>query len=295
MFFSVLTNSSTYIISKLLLNELSLFVFGIYWFGLGMLWNGLNIWRKIRRQSFIVPSGRSWLWILWIGMIEVMATFSFFKAVYLAPNPSIIAFLNNLAPMFVILLAVLFLGERLTAADVLAFTITIGGAVLITGSSMIKLSLLFQSGSGYILVSALLYAVSTVSMKKNVSQLDASLVTFNRSLLMFLTSGLWYLFQGGELHLSDGLWWLLLLGSVLGPFLTVFLTYSALGYIDASKVSVISTGRLFFVLMGTWLVFGVLPGLHQIWGGIMIVAGIWILTVGKSQIEFWLQRWLRRS
>lgn len=295
MFASVLTNSATYIISKLLLNELSLLVFGFWWFGMGMIWNGVNVYRKWKNRSLIVPLRRAWPWVMWIGFIEVIATFSFFTAVHLAPNPSIIAFLNNLAPVFVIILAVIFLGERITAADFMAFAITMGGAVLITGEALLNPSLLFRSGSGFILISAMLYAVSTVSMKRNVGILDASLVTFNRSVLMFFASWIGFMVEGGSLLIKPGLWPLLVPGSIMGPFLTVFLTYSALRYIDASRVSVISTGRMFFVLMGTWLVFGVLPALHQVWGGIMIIVGIWMLTMGKPLAHAWTQRLLRRS
>jgi len=298
MFASVLTNSSTYIISKLLLNQLSLLVFGFWWFGLGMLWNGLNIYRKWKGRSLIVPSRRAWPWLMWIGFIEVIATFSFFTAVRLAPNPSIIAFLNNLAPVFVIILAVIFLDEHITAADFIAFAVTMAGAVLITGEALLNLSLLFRSGSGFILVSAMLYAVSTVSMKRNVGILDASLVTYNRSVLMFMACWLgWLVSAEGSLLIKPALWPLLLPGSMMGPFLTVFLTYSALRYIDASKVSVISTGRMFFVLVGTWMVFGKLPALRQVWGGIMIIVGIWMLTIGKPAVQMWWRAcsgWVKR-
>jgi len=295
MFASVLTNSSTYIISKLLLKAMSLRVFGIWWFGLGIIWNGLNIFRKWRSHAFIVPSGRAWPWLMWIGLVEVVATFSFFTAVSLTPNPSIIAFLNNLAPVFVIILAVIFLEEKIGAVDYVAFAITLGGAILITGEALLKPILLFRSGSGYILISAILYAVSTVSIKRNVKILDASLVTFNRSLLMFIACLLWFLIRRDSLDVRSGLWPLLLPGSITGPFLTVFFTYSALRYIDASRVSVISTGRMFFVLLGTWLVFGVLPTLHQIWGGVMIILGIWMLTTGKTVSQQWIQRLIRRT
>lgn len=295
MFASVITNSSTYIISKLLLNELSLLVFGIYWFGLGMVWNGANVFRKWKNRSLVFPSRGALPWLMWIGLVEVVATFSFFTAVRLTPNPSIIAFLNNLAPVFVIILAVIFLKEKIVAVDYIAFAITLGGAILITGEALLKPYLLFRSGSGYILVSAILYAVSTVSMKRNVKILDASLVTFNRSLLMFTACLLWFFMHRDSLSVRSGLWPLLVPGSIMGPFLTVFLTYSALRYIDASRVSVISTGRMFLVLLGTWLVFNVLPALHQIWGGIMIILGIWMLTTGKTVSQQWIQRIMRQG
>jgi drug/metabolite transporter (DMT)-like permease len=295
MFASVLTNSATYIISKLLLNELSLVVFGFWWFGLGMIWNGANVYRKWKNRSFVVPLHRAWPWLMWIGFIEVIATFSFFTAVSLTPNPSIIAFLNNLAPVFVIILAVIFLEEKIGAVDYVAFAITLGGAILITGEALLKPILLFRSGSGYILVSAILYAVSTVSMKRKVGILDASLVTFNRSVLMFFASCIRFMVEGGSLLIKPELWLLLVPGSVMGPFLTVLLTYSALRYIDASRVSVISTGRMFFVLLGTWLVFGVLPTIHQIWGGVMIILGIWMLTTGKTVSQQWIQRLIKRT
>lgn len=121
------------------------------------------------------------------------------------------------------------------------------------------------------------------------------LVTFNRSLLMFIACLLWFLIRRDSLDVRSGLWPLLLPGSITGPFLTVFFTYSALRYIDASRVSVISTGRMFFVLLGTWLVFGVLPTLHQIWGGVMIILGIWMLTTGKTVSQQWIQRLIRRT
>lgn len=284
MFLSVLTNSGVYIISKFLLNEISLPVFGFYWFGFGLLWNLANV-VYLYRTARLIPLRREMIpWLMLIGGIEVGATLSFFSAIAHAGNPAVIAFLNNVSPVFVILLASLIVKERISKHEGLGVAVTLTGAFLISVEGIRTPGVFFAGGSGYILLSSFLYAFSTVIMKRQVRGLDPALVTLNRSALMLLVSVTGLLVTHTSVVVPGRLVALLLPGSIIGPFLTVYLVYSALRYLDASKVSVISTGRSLVVLGLTWIFFGKLPALIQISGGLLIVAGVWYLTTREQKV-----------
>jgi len=45
------------------------------------------------------------------------------------------------------------------------------------------------------------------------------------------------------------------------------------------------------VLAGAWLYFGTFPLPHQLWGGVLTVAGVLIMTLAQAR----LLRWNRKS
>jgi len=285
MYLSVLTNSSVYILSKTLLSELSLPVFGFYWFGFGLIWNLGNVIYLKHTSRLLHLRWQMFPWLMLIGGIEVGATLSFFAAIAHAENPAIIAFLNNISPVFVIVLASMIVKERMSGREGLGVVVTLTGALLISLEGISTPGVFLAGGSGYIILSSFLYAFSTVIMKRQVKELDPALVTLNRSALMLMVSLAGLLITNTSVVIPGRLLALLVPGSVIGPFLTVYLVYSALRYLDASRVSVISTARSLVVLVLSWIFFDKFPAIIQISGGLLIVAGVWYLTSRKQTVS----------
>ena len=73
----------------------------------------------------------------------------------------------------------------------------------------------------------------------------------------------------------------IIIGALLGPFLTAYAGYNALKYIDASKKAVLSSSKSLFVLLGAYLYFGVFPKEFQIIGGLITVIGVLLMSFGK--------------
>lgn len=131
-FLATISLSNVYIFSKAALNEVHLIQFGLYWFGFAMLWNlmyasvsqRITVVSKLRKKQF-----KS---LLGIGIIEVIATVSFFIAIDRIPNPSIPSFLRNLEPIFIVLLGTTFLKEKFRRVEKIGIYLTIIGAFILS-------------------------------------------------------------------------------------------------------------------------------------------------------------------
>lgn len=69
--------------------------------------------------------------------------------------------------------------------------------------------------------------------------------------------------------------------STLGPFLASLAGYQALRYIEAGRASVLGSSKGLFVLIGAFFYFGTLPQAHQIWGGLISILGVVLISMGK--------------
>ena len=64
-----------------------------------------------------------------------------------------------------------------------------------------------------------------------------------------------------------------MLGSFLGPFLTVISSYKALEYMEAGKVALFGSLQPFFVMISAFFIFDSIPALKGIVGGLLMVIG----------------------
>jgi drug/metabolite transporter (DMT)-like permease len=76
----------------------------------------------------------------------------------------------------------------------------------------------------------------------------------------------------------------IVIGSFLGPFMGVLMIYYSFRYIEASRSSIVQSLKGIVVLAGAWLYFGTLPLPHQVWGGILTVAGVLIMTLAQARL-----------
>jgi len=88
-FIATIALSNVYIFSKAALNEIHIVQFGLYWFGFAILWN--IIYSKFSRRIREVKKLRSThiKTLIGIGLVEIVATTTFFIAIDIIPNPSI--------------------------------------------------------------------------------------------------------------------------------------------------------------------------------------------------------------
>jgi drug/metabolite transporter (DMT)-like permease len=73
----------------------------------------------------------------------------------------------------------------------------------------------------------------------------------------------------------------IVMGSILGPFLTAITGYLALQYIPLSHKAVIGSLKGVFVLLGSLIYFGLFPNPTELWGGIISIMGVLLISVGK--------------
>lgn len=273
--------SNVYIFSKAALQEVGMIQFGFYWFGFAILWNLLydiparryNALAKLDRSAYKV--------LLFIGVFELIGTTCFFLAINIVENPAIVSFLSNMMPIFITTLGAIFLKERFTLLEAIGFVLTILGAFVISYQKGGDLSNVFLPGTTFVILSSLVFSFSFIAAKKYIRNIDPGILSMNRVLFLFLFSVILLIVKHVSLSISWKGFYNIILGSLLGPFLTVFSQYSALQYIEASRTSIIQSSKGLFVLLGSLIYFGIFPLPYQVVGGVVTILGVILITTGK--------------
>lgn len=281
-FLATVSMANVYVFSKAALNELNLFQFGFYWFGLAIIWNVLyavptgkwKIIKRIGRKEYRI--------LLILGIVELFGTILFFLSIEKADDPAIMSFLQNLVPLFVILMGVSFLGERFTILQFSGMIITLLGAAVTSFTGNIAEKGFFVPGTVYMLASTIFLATTMIISKKFIKNLDPGLLATNRSVYLFLTALVLMLARGESFSLTGSALFNLGFGSLIGPFLTAFSMYSALQYIEASKSTIIQSSKGIFVTIGAWMYFKTIPESFQVVGGIITIIGVIILISARD-------------
>ncbi len=277
--------SNVYIFSKAALNEVHLAQFGVYWFGLGIIWNLVYIIAFGKYRSF-VNIKRSSLWALFIiALLEVGGTLFFFLSIKTVSNPAVVSFLANINPLFVVTMGILFLRERLNTLEIIGMSITLIGTLIISLKGTGNIDSIFIPGVQYVLLSGLIYSVATVIAKKQIKYIDASFMALSRILLLFVFSVGAIIILEMPITIPTSAMKNIAIGSVLGPFLTATLGYMSLKYIEVSKASMVRSVRSLFVLVGAYIYFGNFPTYWQIIGGIITISGVILISLGKLKLN----------
>lgn len=279
---ATVTGSTVYIFSKAALNEVSLFQFGFWWFSTAIVWNLLFTLRspESRRMRAIPPSTLKALLIL--GLVEMIATGTFYAAIEASGNPSIPAFLRNLEYIFVTLLGVILLRERFRGWEIAGVILTITGAFVISYHRGGTLSTYLTGSSGLMLICTAVYAIRTILAKKFIHTITPTQMAINRALFLFTLSTILMVSFGQAIRIPNRALISILIGSFLGPFLTSISQYSALKYIEASRAAIIQSTTALFTVIGVFLYFGKLPMAYQVAGGIITIGGVMLIMIGRK-------------
>ena len=152
---------------------------------------------------------------------------------------------------------------------------------MITYTRNMTIAQFFSDGSGWILLSSLFLSTSIVFAKKNIKKLHPSILTINRVVFLFTFAVIAVLVRQESLAVPGSAIFNTIAGSILGPFLTGLAQYSALKFIEASRTMIIQATRGLFVLIGSMIYLSILPTYLQLFGGIVTIAGVIILSWGK--------------
>ncbi len=279
-FIATLCGSLVYLFSKAALNDISLPQFGFWWFLSAIFWNSLMAIHP--RGGFSIKSftQSDYRTLLYIGLIEIVATTSFYTAIEVSPNPAIPSFLRNLEYLFVSVLGFALLSERYGKVALAGALLTLLGAFIIS-LRITSADSFFTPASGFMLLSTSFYAVRTILAKKHIRDISPVVLSINRAVFLLLFALVFMIFERQLFKIPGHAFINILAGSFVGPFLTSIFQYSALRYIAASRTAIVQSTTGLFVLVGAFLIFGNLPAPIQIFGGLVSMAGV-ILMMRKG-------------
>jgi drug/metabolite transporter (DMT)-like permease len=230
----------------------------------------------MRREK--MPRGKVLLALIGMGAIGYVGqSFSYLSAIKYA-SAGLVALLLYLYPMFVFILSVIFLNERLTWAKVIAIVLAlIGTALIVDPKGGQPLGILFSVAaaliySGYIMI-------GTNVMKK--------VTPFQSSVVIFASAGLVYgtLMSVNGPHLpttSSG--WVHIAGIVLIATVIPVVTFLAgLERIGPTNSAMLSTLEpVVTVLLAAWLFGEKLAWIILVGGGLILVA---VLLLTREELE----------
>ena len=282
---SVIAVSNVYIFSKVALKEVSLPQFGMYWFAFGLLWILLFTWYKKSFNLFKSLPKKCFLVLMLLGVLEVIGTYFFFKAIYTISNPTIVSFIGNIGPALTITLSFLILKERFNSLEFWGILLAIMGAFIISYKGSSEIENMFIEGAQYVLFSSMVNAINMVIVKKKIKKIHPTILTINRSLFLFVFSTIALIILQDAVAIPFSALKNIFIGSLLGPFLTVIAGYFALQYIPVSRKAIIGSTKGLFVLLGSYLYFDVLPSTIALIGGAVTIAGVLLISFGKMKFQ----------
>jgi len=283
-FITTITLSNVYIFSKSALNETNIYQFGFYWFGFAIIWNIIySAFTGHFKTINKINNFQIWT-LLGIGITEVIATSAIFIAIKIIPNPTIPAFIRNLEPVLIVFLAIIFLQEKYNKLEIIGVILTILGTFIISYNINTSLNTLFIPGTNLILISCLFYAIRTIWSKKVINHFSALALNLNKLIFMFATATIFLILTKSPIHINKIAFWNILIGSLIGPFITSFFQFLSLKYIDASRSTLIQSTTGFITLLLSWFFFETLPMAYQIIGGFITIIGLTIITTNRKKL-----------
>lgn len=280
-FVSVIAVSNIFIFSKAALNEVSLPQFGVYWFTFGLLWILLYAWHRKSFKILRSLNSRCYTVLAVLGIIEVVGTYFFFKSIYTVSNPTIVSFIGNISPVFIIGLSFIVLKERFNKIELFGMILAVSGAAVISYKGNAGIQGMFIDGTQYVLYFSILSAINAVIVKKFIEKIHPTILTMSRSLFLLFFSILALKYTQESLTISLNALKNIFIGSLLGPFLTVIAGYLALQYIPLSRRAIIASTKGLFVLLGSYLYFGEFPQIIALIGGFVTIVGLLFIAFGK--------------
>lgn len=280
-FVSVIAVSNVFIFSKAALNEVSLPQFGVYWFTFGLLWILLYAWHRKSFKILRSLNSRCYTVLAVLGIIEVVGTYFFFKSIYTVSNPTIVSFIGNISPVFIIGLSFIVLKERFNKIELFGMILAVSGAAVISYKGNAGIQGMFIDGTQYVLYFSILSAINAVIVKKFIEKIHPTILTMSRSLFLLFFSILALKYTQESLTISLNALKNIFIGSLLGPFLTVIAGYLALQYIPLSRRAIIASTKGLFVLLGSYLYFGEFPQIIALIGGFVTIVGLLFIAFGK--------------
>jgi drug/metabolite transporter (DMT)-like permease len=280
-FLSTLAMSNVYIFSKSALSEVSLAQFGFYWFGFALiLFMLLLIFKK--DNQFKQIGKKEFKTLLLVGVLEIFSTSMFFLAIKSVENPTIVSFLGNLKPIFVIFLGLIILGEGFSKIESIGILITIAGAFILGYQDDLSFQALLDNGVVFILISLIFGGLSMVLVRKNSVAIPSIVYAISRSVFLMIAAIVFLYISGDSILISKTALKNIAFGASMGPFLAILSFYNAIKYLEAARVSLIGTSKGIFVMIGSFMVFDRLPSNMQIIGGMITIFGVITIIASKN-------------
>jgi drug/metabolite transporter (DMT)-like permease len=276
---SVILNASTFIFTKIILNYTNVETMLIWWFAWGTIIFFLFFMFYKKLKEIFRELSKNKMKLTIFGIISSIGIISWTYGI-LYGDPTSIAFIFRLESVFVIILGLIILKEKIYSLEWIGIIIAIIGAFIMVYNGGITI----DKGTIFILISALFSAISILMVKMYVKGIGTYTITYTRTISVLLFIAAYALVLGKfQFVLNLNVLLLTLLCAFVGAFLGFLLFYKSLKLYEISKAIAIRSSEPFFVAIFSLIFMATIPGLTQIIGGSLIVAGVILLSVAGGK------------
>jgi len=278
IFLQQLIASSTHIMAKGVTAELSpalillfraLIATSVYFLYLG-----------IRKNSFKRIEPKDWWFVAILGILNIPVNQYFFLigiSYTTAPNVSLA---YALSPIFVFIIAAIFLKERISFLKIAGIILAVSGAIVLLSEKGFNFSSDSMKGDIFALLASLSWGLYTIigrNFSRKYGAIYSTAISMLSGLIFFIPV---FFIADGSLDLSKVtiLNWgqIIYLGAITSG-LGYALWFYALKKIEASKLSVFNNFQPVLTAILAFLIFGTGVSMYFVVGGVMIILGV-VLT-----------------
>ena len=224
---------------------------------------------------------RNWKKVGLLGFVTAAFSLVYVYGIHVS-GPNNAAFLLQFATVFTIMFGVVFLKERFTKVEGLGILVAVVGVfVLAYGNLSVEVA-----GTLILLCASLLGAVSGLLSKVYVKDVNPFALAGGNSMFVCLFIFL-YVFIIGKLEVTfppEAVFYAVL-ASLLTVVFSFILLYKALEVYEVSKTATIRTMEPFFTVIFSFAILALSPTLNQLYGGILIIVGVVILSLTKARFK----------
>lgn len=243
-----------------------------------------NHW-KIKKFTTV-----SWKYLLSIGIIGGGIAFWLFFSGLQATTSGRAGFIHKTLPIYVTILAFIFLKEKITKKQMFALGISIVGLIVLLSTSITPAELWSnpQLGDFLVLGATILWGIENILARKAMIKGENNfIVSFSRMFIggLFL-AGMILIVGKANLFLAlTGTQWIYILLSVVILFGYILTYYWGIKYINVSKAaSILIISPVITLILGTIFLGEPLP-LIQLAGSILILIGVYFIATVKSEFS----------
>lgn len=216
-------------------------------------------------------------WVAGRAAVDALASFAYLVSVFHLPLANATA-INMASPLFIVVLAVLFLGERVDPARVLAIVVGFAGVLLVIQPRIEG----FNAFALLCLFATFLHALRDLATRRIPTGIASMSITLSTAITVTLLAGSVSLVQGWQPASMQSL------GLLAAA--SVFLAFAYYLIILGTRVGDLSviapfryTGLLWALVLG-WVVWGDVPNALAWMGiGLLLAAGLYLLSRERAK------------
>jgi drug/metabolite transporter (DMT)-like permease len=267
----------TYVVRKAVSEEVNPVTFSVWWYGLA----GIYAWvitliRGEARQAGGIRTG--WRAVGAQALLNAVGAILYYMEIDLV-NPALVSFFGRLRTVYIVLLGVVLLRERLNRWEWVGAAVTISGTLLIAYRGGIVLNVVFLIA----LVENLFMAAATIMAKFAVRHVPPFVLAGYRGVLISLVVAIYAIVTRQWEPVSGRTLAIMAAGALSGPSIGQAMNFAAMQRVDAGKAAIVAAVQPAFVTLYTVLLFGTLPSLQQMLGGLLAVAGVVIVFGARGR------------